>query len=87
MTQLSLKYETQYHPKDLFCRSVLNSVVHQNVNENQFWYEEEKTKALYFLDHESSRITTNDYLTAINVSFLKEYMRISFGTPSDLIVF
>lgn len=38
-------------------------------------------------DHTNLRLTVNDYLTATNVVNSKQFVKLSFGTPSDSIVF
>ena len=38
-------------------------------------------------DHAFAKINTNDYITAMNVISKKMNVRLSFGKPSDLIIF
>lgn len=42
---------------------------------------------MYKLDHKNQRIITNDYLTVMNLVVQRELCKISFGIPSDLIIF
>ena len=92
--KLALKkyYETAYSPEKMFCKSKITEPVMRVLNEDCniiINRNEEHVKSSFVLrvDHANKRITTNDNLTIINMVLQRDLCKLSFGVPSDLVIF